>query len=58
MERLPVIQHKTKYYFVDVRLEEIRDVFNPYEPIKFNDIVNPELAEMVSDIWAKATIRQ
>ncbi len=51
---LPTIKHKKITYFVDIRLEEIRDINDPFKRIGFGDIHDIELGEKVAEIWARS----
>jgi hypothetical protein len=53
MNILPTIRHKKTTYFVDVRLEEIRDINDPFKRMSFGNIPDIELAEKVAQIWAR-----
>ncbi len=53
MNILPIIKIKNTAYFVDVRLEEVRDIKDPFKRISFGDIQNNELREKVSQVWAR-----
>ena len=50
---LPRIQHNGGEWFVDERLEEIRNVNNPHERIRFSEMTE-DAAEQIADlIWRK-----
>lgn len=54
MNTLPIIEWNNMKWFVDTRLEEIRKVGYGLTVIKFQDIEDPELSELVSEKWSMA----
>ena len=46
MQRLPVIKHKGKRYFIDFRLREFRSMEPPIEFIPFDSTLGKELDKM------------
>ena len=38
MQQLPIYKIKGKFYFLDKRLNEYRNINNPFDVIGFNDI--------------------
>lgn len=46
MQRLPVVEHKGKRYFIDYRLKEFRPVNPPIEFIPFDSKLGREIDEM------------
>ena len=38
MIQLPIYKIKDKYYFLDKRLNEYRNIKNPYDRLNYNDI--------------------
>jgi len=56
MKTLPKVLFKDKWYFVDSRLWQIRNVFNPHEFIDIDDITSEELMDKVTDKLAEENI--
>lgn len=53
MAELPVVTFKRKKYFVDLRLDELRNVKNPHEVIKTRDLGMFELAKISEQLNKK-----
>ena len=45
MKKLPAIKHKGRWYYVDSRLWEIRNVKRPHISFPIDDLTNEKLVE-------------
>jgi hypothetical protein len=55
---LPIVKAMGKDWFVDVRLEQVRNVKDPTDSIEFDDIEDDELSKLVGKIWADSSKTQ